>query len=126
MKKDSNSNNYSADSFIEDYQRQLKQRQDSNVTQYSSVVNEGSLADGDVVADSFPDLTASMSHVENQLISQFREYKEIKKKLDDAKRQLHLSSQIQVSVDNLKELERVSSQRKKSLDDMYRETKDNF
>ena len=126
MKKDSNSNNYSADSFIEDYQRQLKQRQDSNVTQFSSFVNEDLGSTGDVAADSFPDLTASMSHVENQLISQFREYKEIKKKLDDAKRQLHLSSQIQVSVDNLKELERVSSQRKKSLDDMYRETKDKY
>ena len=124
MKKDSN--NYSADFFIEDYQRQLKKQQGYGVNQNFSSQMEMKKSDLEIDNNDFPDLGASMSHVENQLISQFREYKEIKKKLDDAKRQLHVSSQIQVSVDNLKELERVYAQRKKSLDDMYRDTKDKY
>tara|TARA_Y100001970_G_scaffold293552_1_gene441156 strand:+ start:349 stop:2403 length:2055 start_codon:yes stop_codon:yes gene_type:complete len=126
MKKDSSSNNYSADSFIEDYQRQLKKKQEHGFSQNASYLTTSSESDATPDKDILPDLSVSMSHVENQLISQFREYKEIKKKLDDAKRQLHLSSQIQVSVDNLKELERVYSQQKKSLDDTYRESKEKY
>ncbi|RAP26577.1 hypothetical protein DID74_01815 [Candidatus Marinamargulisbacteria bacterium SCGC AG-333-B06] len=126
MKTDSDTNNYSADYFIEDYQRQLKKKQDHGFHYGNAISSDVSPTDLDNADASSPDLSVSMSHVENQLISQFREYKEIKTKLDDAKRQLHLSSQIQVSVDNLKELERAHSQRKQSLDDMYRDTKKQY
>ena len=82
MKKDSN--NYSADFFIEDYQRQLKKQQGYGVNQNFSSQMEMKKSDLEIDNNDFPDLGASMSHVENQLISQFREYKEIKQKLDDA------------------------------------------
>ncbi len=126
MKDNSNHNNYSTDEYIEAYQKQLKNNQGNSFNQDHSFFSNQDAQSPISSSDSLPDLNVSMSQVENQLISQFREYKEVKKKLDDAKRELHLSSQIQVSVDNLKELERVYSHRKKTLDQSFLDAKDSF
>jgi hypothetical protein len=119
------SSKYSADYYLEDYQKKLRENQ-TNISSNIDVSSDNNSSHVDFGNDSFPDLSDSMSHVENRLISQFREYKEIKKKLDDAKRELHLSTQMQVSVDNFKELERAYIHRKNTLDDKFREANEGY
>ena len=117
----SDSSKYSADYHLEDYQKKLRENQTS-ISSNIEISSDGNSSNVDFGSDSFPDLSDSMSHVETRLISQFREYKEIKKKLDDSKRELYLSTQMQVSVDNFKELERAYIHRKNTLDDKFLES----
>ena len=121
---------YSTDHYVDDYRKKLNQLQKIfKIKAKSNIVdlNYQSLDSDDDIADDFnEDFNDSVTQMESQLIAQFREYKTIKLKLEEIKRQLHLANQIQVSIDTLKSVEFASQEKKEQLTNAYNQKKEEF
>ena len=104
----------SVDNFVEEYQKKLKHLQKIEGIKYSENkikldplqnAKPSSKLEGKTSVNSFEDF-------ENQLIGQFREYKDVKDKLERVKQELQQAYNVQVSVEAVKELEKVAAQKK--------------
>jgi hypothetical protein len=123
----SNSQFDSADKILEEYQKKLKHIQkikgisstkhslDKNI-----IDNECEFKGDSLKAGEFVD---SIGSLESQLINQFREYKTITKKLEEVKKELYLSNQIQVSIHAYNELKHAVKERNLKLEQEFLEKK---
>ncbi len=109
----------SVDNFVEEYQKKLKHLQKIEGIKYSENkikldplqnANPPSKLEVKTSANSFEDF-------ENQLIGQFREYKDVKDKLERVKQELQQAYNVQVSVEAVKELEKVAAQKKALMEE---------
>ena len=104
----------SVDNFVEEYQKKLKHLQKIEGIKYSE--NKIKLDPSESVASTskLQEKTSgnSFDDFESQLIGQFREYKEVKDKLERVKQELQQAYNVQVSVEAVKELEKLAAQKK--------------
>lgn len=112
----------SADKLLEEYQRKLKHSQKlKNITSKSSSLNNSNSVEKNI--DNSTKFEDSIGSLETQLIDQFRQYKSITKKLEDAKKELYLSTQIEVSVKAYKDLDKAYQQKNSNLENEFFERK---
>lgn len=125
----SNSQFDSADKLLEEYQKKLKHIQKLKGISSTKHSLDKNIIDNE---DEFKyesaepqsgEFVDSIGSLESQLINQFRQYKTITKKLEEVKKELYLSNQIQVSVQAYNELDQAVKQRNLKLEQEFLEKK---
>ena len=105
----SNSQFDSTDKILEEYQKKLKHIQKLKGISSTKHSLDKNIIDNDEEFNTKPDNSGefvdSIGSLESQLINQFRQYKTITKKLEEVKKELYLSNQIQVSIQAYNELD---------------------
>ena len=123
----SNSQFDSTDKILEEYQKKLKHIQKLKGISSTKHSLDKNIIDNDEEFKNQPDNSGdfvdSIGSLESQLINQFRQYKTITKKLEEVKKELYLSNQIQVSIQAYNELDQAVKERNIKLEQEFLEKK---